>query len=359
MNGADDSAPFVPLVAGWSCGGPPRRSRCGSAWTTLPTTSPFPVPRSCYNPAQDSHPACAGHVAVPGLPDAGRERETNPVYKLLLCVRYLQTRYLAFICIVSVMLGVATLIVVNAVMSGFSTKLKDRLHGVLSDVVIDTDRMDGFVKYDDQGRPIFDHNGQVVAVAARDDRRMIEDQPGRRQDRGDHARPSRCSRSCSSTSSGQRSVASRSRLIGIDPHEPRQRRRVLRIPRPPERARRTRTSTSRPRRSSSTSRTSGCARRPGNRARRRSRRPLVPDPTRSPSRTTDVDEGRHARRRSCTASSPATRIAHFRFRDEHGRGGRGGVLKPGDDVTITTVGGGETQAGLGHASSSPTTSRPR
>jgi lipoprotein-releasing system permease protein len=42
------------------------------------------------------------------------------------------------------MLGVATLLVVNAVMSGFSTKLKDRLHGVLSDVVIDTDRMEGF-----------------------------------------------------------------------------------------------------------------------------------------------------------------------------------------------------------------------
>src|SRR5580692_6841157 len=42
------------------------------------------------------------------------------------------------------MLGVATLLVVNAVMSGFATKLKDRLHGVLSDVVIDTDRMDGF-----------------------------------------------------------------------------------------------------------------------------------------------------------------------------------------------------------------------
>ena len=98
--------------------------------------------------------------AVPGPPDAGREREEHPVYKLLLCVRYLQTRYLAFICIVSVMLGVATLIVVNAVMSGFSTKLKDRLHGVLSDVVIDTDRMDGFVKYDNQGRPVFDHNGK-------------------------------------------------------------------------------------------------------------------------------------------------------------------------------------------------------
>lgn len=100
-----------------------------------------------------------------GLPDAGREREENPVYKLLLCVRYLQTRYLAFICIVSVMLGVATLIVVNAVMSGFSTKLKTRLHGILSDVVIDTERMDGFVKYDNQGRPVFDHNGQVVGFS--------------------------------------------------------------------------------------------------------------------------------------------------------------------------------------------------
>jgi lipoprotein-releasing system permease protein len=42
------------------------------------------------------------------------------------------------------MLGVATLIVVNAVMSGFSTKLKDRLHGVLSDVLIETDVLSGF-----------------------------------------------------------------------------------------------------------------------------------------------------------------------------------------------------------------------
>ncbi|MCE9564486.1 MAG: FtsX-like permease family protein [Planctomycetes bacterium] len=76
------------------------------------------------------------------------------MYKLLLCVRYLQTRYLAFICIVSVMLGVATLIVVNAVMSGFSTKLKDRLHGVLSDIIIDTDRMDGFDITDTSGKSL-------------------------------------------------------------------------------------------------------------------------------------------------------------------------------------------------------------
>ena len=59
------------------------------------------------------------------------------MYKLLLCWRYLKTRYLAFACIISVMLGVATLIVVNSVMNGFSTKLRTLLHSVLSDVVIE------------------------------------------------------------------------------------------------------------------------------------------------------------------------------------------------------------------------------
>lgn len=66
------------------------------------------------------------------------------MYKLLLCWRYLRTRFLAIICIVSVMLGVATLIVVNSVMSGFSNKLKDRLHGILSDVVIESPSYSGF-----------------------------------------------------------------------------------------------------------------------------------------------------------------------------------------------------------------------
>lgn len=66
------------------------------------------------------------------------------MYKLLLCCRYLRTRYLALVCIVSVMLGVATLIVVNSVMAGFSTLLKERLHGLLSDIIIETADIDGF-----------------------------------------------------------------------------------------------------------------------------------------------------------------------------------------------------------------------
>jgi lipoprotein-releasing system permease protein len=56
----------------------------------------------------------------------------------------LRTRYLALVCIVSVMLGVATLIVVNSVMAGFSTKLRARLHGLLSDVVLQSWDYDGF-----------------------------------------------------------------------------------------------------------------------------------------------------------------------------------------------------------------------
>ena len=66
------------------------------------------------------------------------------MYQLLLCTRYLRTRYLAFVSIISVTLGVATLIVVNSVMAGFSEKLRDRLHGILSEVMVETDRADGF-----------------------------------------------------------------------------------------------------------------------------------------------------------------------------------------------------------------------
>jgi lipoprotein-releasing system permease protein len=66
------------------------------------------------------------------------------MYKYLLCWRYLRTRYIALASIVSVMLGVATMIVVNAVMAGFSEKMRDRLHGVLADVIVESRSIDGF-----------------------------------------------------------------------------------------------------------------------------------------------------------------------------------------------------------------------
>lgn len=59
------------------------------------------------------------------------------MYRWLLCFRYLRTRYIALASIVSVTLGVATLIVVNSVMAGFSSEMHERLHGLSSDIVID------------------------------------------------------------------------------------------------------------------------------------------------------------------------------------------------------------------------------
>jgi lipoprotein-releasing system permease protein len=66
------------------------------------------------------------------------------MYKLLLCWRYLRTRWIALVCVASVMLGVATMIVVNAVMAGFSHEMQTRIHGILSDLVFESHSLSGF-----------------------------------------------------------------------------------------------------------------------------------------------------------------------------------------------------------------------
>ena len=65
------------------------------------------------------------------------------MYRWLLCCRYLKTRYIALASVISVTLGVATLIVVNSVMEGFAVEMHSRMHGILSDVVIDCHAADG------------------------------------------------------------------------------------------------------------------------------------------------------------------------------------------------------------------------
>ena len=65
------------------------------------------------------------------------------MYKLLLCWRYLRTRYIALVCIISVMLGVGTLIVVNSVMAGFSSELQSRMNDVMGDVILESRSIDG------------------------------------------------------------------------------------------------------------------------------------------------------------------------------------------------------------------------
>src|SRR5437588_10660375 len=88
------------------------------------------------------------------------------MYKYLLCWRYLRTRYIALASIVSVLLGVATMIVVNSVMAGFADKMRTRLHGVLADVVVEAMDLDGFHNYRDVMARIKQVAGDdVVAMA--------------------------------------------------------------------------------------------------------------------------------------------------------------------------------------------------
>lgn len=86
------------------------------------------------------------------------------MYKLLLCMRYLRTRYIALASIISVMLGVATMIVVNSVMAGFTTEMRDRLHNFLADVVIESRGTEGIPDAERQMAMVQKAAGQYIAA---------------------------------------------------------------------------------------------------------------------------------------------------------------------------------------------------
>ena len=80
------------------------------------------------------------------------------MYKFLLCWRYLRTRYIALASIISVILGVWTMIVVNSVMSGFTSEMQNRIHGILSDVVFEARSLEGM-------RDAAWHKEQIARIA--------------------------------------------------------------------------------------------------------------------------------------------------------------------------------------------------
>jgi len=88
------------------------------------------------------------------------------MYKWLLAWRYLRTRYLALASIISVMLGVATLIVVNSVMAGFASKLRDRLRGLLADIIIEHRSDSGFFGVEEKVRRIYEILGDRVEAVS-------------------------------------------------------------------------------------------------------------------------------------------------------------------------------------------------
>lgn len=92
------------------------------------------------------------------------------MFKLLLAWRYLRTRFIALASIISVTLGVATLIVVNSVMSGFSKEMTDKLHGILSDVELAASGMGEIDRVDEkvaQIKQILGDDLQAVTTVVR------------------------------------------------------------------------------------------------------------------------------------------------------------------------------------------------
>jgi lipoprotein-releasing system permease protein len=85
------------------------------------------------------------------------------MYKLLLCWRYLRTRYIALVCIVSVTLGVATMIVVNSVMAGFTHEMQARLNGMLGDLIFRSRSLDGVLDADAHMAKIREIAGDSIA----------------------------------------------------------------------------------------------------------------------------------------------------------------------------------------------------
>ena len=84
------------------------------------------------------------------------------MYKAFLSLRYLKTRYIALASILSVMLGVATMIVVNSVMKGFTAEMRSRIQGLLSDIVVETNSLDGAQNADAMFRQIRNVAGQKI-----------------------------------------------------------------------------------------------------------------------------------------------------------------------------------------------------
>src|SRR5258708_3272760 len=85
------------------------------------------------------------------------------MYKYLLCWRYLRTRYIALASIISVTLAVATMIVVNSVMAGFTHEMQNHIHGILSDVVFESHNLEGFHDPDRHMARIREIAGEYIA----------------------------------------------------------------------------------------------------------------------------------------------------------------------------------------------------
>ena len=88
------------------------------------------------------------------------------MYKLLLIWRYLLTRRIALLSVRGVAISVAIMMIVNAIMLGFSREMENRIHGALSDVTISSrSSLRGFDDVDARIRDVYKIAGDLVEAA--------------------------------------------------------------------------------------------------------------------------------------------------------------------------------------------------
>src|SRR5512133_1519973 len=71
------------------------------------------------------------------------------MYKLFLCLRYLFRRRLAYFAMLAVCLCTAMVLIVVSVMNGFLQMVRDRSRGMLGDLVMENQSLQGFPYYQD------------------------------------------------------------------------------------------------------------------------------------------------------------------------------------------------------------------
>src|SRR5688572_28435410 len=84
------------------------------------------------------------------------------MYKLLLIIRYLLKRRIAWVSLVAVMLCVTMVIVVRSVMGGWLEMFRESFHGLSGDIVIESGSLSGFPHYQE----IIDQIEKLPSVAA-------------------------------------------------------------------------------------------------------------------------------------------------------------------------------------------------
>ncbi|MBI4579642.1 MAG: ABC transporter permease [Planctomycetes bacterium] len=71
------------------------------------------------------------------------------MYKLFLCLRYLRRRRIAFFSVAAVCLCTAMVLIVVSVMNGFLQMVRDRSRGMLGDLIMENQSLQGFPYYQD------------------------------------------------------------------------------------------------------------------------------------------------------------------------------------------------------------------